>query len=158
MEGVFTLHGQEIDSYFGPANVMQPDFLFVSELAIVSIEMKVKAKSSIDQVMKYALLGLAAEKQQQKQHYLVILGRGTLHEQFKRKHFATVDDLRRELGNTDVDEFLSGKSKWRSRKERFCEILKNMTIEFWNYERFSKFLQDARPPDLDKSLGAEVCR
>jgi hypothetical protein len=62
IEGSFTLHGREVETYFGPTNVMQPDFLFVSEKAIVSIEMKVKSKSSIDQVMKYALLGLVVEK------------------------------------------------------------------------------------------------
>src|SRR5438309_11402969 len=85
MKDAFELQGRDVlESYFGPKNVMQPDFLFVSEVAIVSIDMKVKSKSSIDQVMKYALLGLVVEKQeqQQKQHYLILLGRGTLEDQF----------------------------------------------------------------------------
>jgi hypothetical protein len=55
-------------------------------------------------------------------------------------------------------EFLSRTKKWKDDKKRFCEIVDAMKIGFWNYESFSKFLQDIRPPDLDESLGAEVCR
>ncbi|MEP6644474.1 MAG: hypothetical protein ABJA69_08240 [Acidobacteriaceae bacterium] len=128
-------------------------------MAIVSIEMKLKSKSSIDQVTKYALLGLVMKKreQQQKQHYLLLLGRGTLEKQFKEK-FGTIDDLKQALSKSDISGFLSRKSKWQGDKERFGEILRAMKIVFWNYESFSKFLQDARPSDADKSLGAEVFR
>jgi hypothetical protein len=159
-EGMFRLLGREVEGYFGPENVMQPDFLFVSEASAVSIEMKVKSKSSIDQLQKYALLGLVLEKQEhrKKQHYLLLLGRGNLTQQFKDR-FETVGDLKKQaLAEIVVSDFLSKKRKWQSDKERFCEILRGMKIAFWNYADFSNFLQAARPSELDTSLGAEVCR
>jgi hypothetical protein len=66
---------------------MQPDLLFVSNEAVVSMEMKIKAKCSVDQFLKYALLGLKVETTQEsrKAHYLMILGQGGLANQFKVK-------------------------------------------------------------------------
>lgn len=159
-EGTFRLHGRE-QSYFGRENVMQPDFLFTSEEAVVSIEMKVTSQSSIDQVMKYALLGFVLEKQEQeqqhKQHYLMLLGRGSFMQQFK-DGFRAEDDLKQAVTESVISNFVFKNRKWLGDGKRFSEIFRAMKIASWNYQSFAKFLQEARPSDLDKSLGAEVCR
>ena len=166
-DGGFKLWGREVDSELKLANVMQPDFLFVSNEACVSMEMKINAKCSVKQVMKYALLGLAVEDKDAvlRSHYLIILGKGGLPKQFKEQ-FETTEAVEQELHKADVEQFLSGKSsgflsetaKYEERKDRLCEIIRDMKIAFWNYERFSKFLNDVTPPDLDESPGAQVYR
>ncbi len=74
----FDMHGRGIDAHFELIGAMQPDFLFISNNEVLSIEMKVAAKSSIDQILKYALLGLAIEIKEDscKDHYLGFLGAG----------------------------------------------------------------------------------
>jgi len=47
--GAFVMHGPGLDTEFALGNCMQPDFLFTSEAEVVSLEMKVKAKCSVDQ-------------------------------------------------------------------------------------------------------------
>ena len=59
---------------------MQPDFVFLSETAVVCVEMKLDARCSVDQVLKYALIGLAVELHDEcaKTHRLAILGPGQI--------------------------------------------------------------------------------
>ena len=160
--GEFRLYGREVDSELDLRNFTQPDFLFVSKQSVVSIEMKVRAQSSIDQILKYALLGLAVEvtQNEQKQHYHLLLGPASLSNQFKEQ-FKSVDALKNTLAEKkgNLDEFLRYKPKWRvGREDRLRTIIENMHIEFWNYERLCDFLRGARPLDSDSSAGAEVYR
>ena len=43
----FEMHGRNIDTDFEVENSVKPDFLFVSDGDVISVEMKTKAKSSI---------------------------------------------------------------------------------------------------------------
>lgn len=74
----FLLHGRGVDAQFQLVNSVQPDVLFASDAELVSLEMKVGAKSSVSQVLKYALLGMAVELcvGSARHHYLAFLTNG----------------------------------------------------------------------------------
>jgi hypothetical protein len=158
----FVMHGRGVDADFKLMNSTQPDFLFVSDAEIVSIEMKVAAKSSVDQVLKYALVGLAVELQQgrPKEHYLALLGPGDLAGQFQER-FDSIDKLTDAIAGADLAAFLRNKPahfKKQQEEERFSGIVENMRVEFLTYERFAQFLRAAAPPEIDQSPGAQVYR
>jgi hypothetical protein len=122
--------------------------------------MKVGAKSSIDQVFKYALLGLAVEGRQEKQkeHYLVLLGSGTIAKQFLQ-HFDTTDKVMDAVREQDIAEFLRNKPvHLRKQQGRLEQIVNQMRLEFINYEGFARFLLNAAPSLDDATPGAEVYR
>jgi len=159
-DDAFVMHGSSIDAEFGLKNCMQPDFLFVSKAEVVSMEMKVNAKCDIDQVLKYALLGLAVETQQkvEKGHYLVLLAPGEFSEMFKER-FESTEKLRGAIANQDLPSFLLNKpAPFREQPERLKQLAEQMRISFWNYERFALSLCEAKPPETDQSLGADVYR
>jgi len=86
--------------------------LFISEGEVVPIEMKIKSKCSVDQVLKYALLGRAVEIQQkqQKEHYLVLLGSGAIMSQFPQR-FNQATNSPMPSKNEDLTKFLANKPK-----------------------------------------------
>jgi hypothetical protein len=154
----FEMHGQGVDADFKLENAVQPDFLFISAADVVSIEMKVGAKSSIEQVLKYALLGLAAEllAGSTKTHYLGFLGVGDFSSQWKEK-FASPVELRHALNGVDLRTFLQTRRKrFREHQERFDNIVEHMHLGFFNYERFAEVLNAEVPPPTDKTPGAQV--
>ena len=156
----FVMYGSEIDTDFKLANCMQPDFLFVSETEIVCIEMKIAAKCSVDQVLKYALLGLAIEikQERQKEHYLVLLGSGDFVGMF-RERFESMAKLTEHIRNKDLNSFLLNKpAPFRKQPERLKQIVEQMDMRFLSYGQFARFLGEAEPPQTDKSPGAEVYR
>ena len=159
---MFELQGREVDGKFRLQNCMQPDFLFISRAEAVSIEMKIKHKCSVDQVLKYALLGLAVELQQEneKQHYLILLGPGKLPEQFPER-FSSCDELTAAVKESDLRLFLTKKQKpkrFREAEERLREIVENMQVRFLSYKHLSDILKQAAPLQVDRSTGAEVYR
>lgn len=160
--GDFWMHGREVDTEFKLAGAMQPDFLFVSEAKVVSIEMKVKAKCSVDQVLKYALLCLAVEiKQgQQQEHYLILLGSNPFAGMF-RPRFEDMAKLKEAIAKENLTSFLLNKPAYFRREQhqqRFNKIVEKMRVEFLSYGGFARFLGEAKPPQTDQSPGAEVYR
>jgi hypothetical protein len=156
----FALHGGDADGEFALENAVQPDLLFISEAEVVAIEMKLGARCSVRQVLKYALLGLAVELQarEPRKHYLALLGRGDFPRQWK-EHFASVTALRIALGNADLAAFLSAQpTRFREHEGRFREIVTALDIAFINYSDLAVFLSEAAPPDSDRTPGAEVYR
>ena len=154
----FQMHGRGVDTNFELVNAMQPDFLFISSNEVVSIEMKIAAKSSIDQVLKYALLGLAVEAKEQRQtlHYLGFLGVGKFENQWKEK-FASVEELRGELGRVDLHSFLGRQPlKFRTNEARFRSIIEEMKFGFLNYEDLAIILRSEIPKSSDESPAAEA--
>jgi hypothetical protein len=159
-DGAFALYGREIDPKFALVGCMQPDFLFVSEAEVVSVEMKVKAKCSVDQVLKYALLGLAIEMKEgkPKKHYLILLGKGVFANQWV-KRFESIDRLTEAIASEDLAKFLHNKPRhFRERQQLFSQIVEQMQVEFVNYERLGGLLRDEFPAESDQSPGAEVYR
>ena len=122
--------------------------------------MKVKAKCCVDQVLKYALLGLAVELSEgkAKEHYLILLAKGPFSRLFEER-FESVDKLADAIGTCDLASFLQKKPKrFRDNRERLSQIAKEMHVELLNYEYLDLLLRDASPPLIDQSPGAEVYR
>ena len=156
----FEMQGREIDEKFALGSCMQPDLLFISEGEVVSIEMKIKSQCSIDQVLKYVLLGRGIEITQkvQKEHYLVLLGPGAIENQFTQR-FKSSDEITDALKKEDLTKFLSKKPPiFRQDQEHLQRIVKNMKVRFLNYEELTNILTDAVPQQSDQSAGAEVYR
>jgi len=156
----FRLHGRGVDTEFELSNAVQPDLLFVADEELVSIEMKVGAKSSVSQVLKYALLGLAGEMHvgAPRRHFLIFLGPGQFSDQWREK-FSSSADLRRAISSTDMALFLQKQPvRFREYQARFNDIVLNMRIEFINYPCLAAFLRRASPTGVDDSPGAEVYR
>lgn len=154
----FTMHGREVDKTFELSNATQPDFMFTSESDLVSLEMKVGAKSSVSQVLKYALLGLAVELRAgaPREHYLGFLGEGAFSNQWQEK-FQSIDDLRTAVSSADKTAFLNRQPpRFRAHEERFLAIVNTMALTFINYAALANFLRAEIPPPLDTSRGAEV--
>ena len=156
----FIMHGRGVDAEFELVNSMQPDFLFTSDTELVSLEMKVGAKSSVSQVLKYALLGLAVEMRvgAPRHHYLAFLGAGEFANQWQEQ-YASVDDLRHDIASTALASFLHKQPiRFREHQSRFIEIVENLHLAFINYPRFAAFLRGATPLKSDTSPGAAVYR
>jgi len=158
--GIFSLDERDVDKKYNLVNSTQPDIVFTSPTTTVSIEMKVGAKSTITQVLKYALLSLAIELIDgvKRSHYLGLLGPGTFTRQWKEA-FTTPEDLRVALMNADTQTFIAKQpAHFRSHRERFKEILANLVIGFQDYESFADVLLKGSPNPDDKTNGAEVYR
>lgn len=154
------LLARDVDVEFALDNCMQPDILFASESEMVSLEMKVGARCSVDQVLKYALLGLAAEMKygHQKKHFLAILAPGTLTSQFPER-FGDIQSLREAILCEDLGRFLINKPRqFRERQKRLQDIAANLQLAFVNYKRLAEMFHEYAPPMNDKSPGAEVFR
>jgi hypothetical protein len=151
----FILHGDEADEEFTLSNCTQPDLLFVSKGQVVCIEMKIEAKCTVDQIRKYALLGLAVELavKHQKEHFIAVLGPGSFNAIFKERF----ESLEAELAATACSSFQSKMPlRFRGHEERLREILGQMQLQFFGYKRFARFLENERPPQNVDSPGTEV--
>lgn len=154
----FVLHGRGVDATFELMNSTQPDLMFTSDDALVSIEMKIGAKSSVTQVLKYALVGLAVELRAgaPKRHYLAFLGRGAFAELWQER-FASLTELRAAVAAEDGASFLAKcPLKFGSHGERFSLIVSELALSFINYAAFADFLRQQIPPAADSSDGAQV--
>jgi hypothetical protein len=159
-EALFEMHGRGVDTTFNLADAMQPDFLFVSRSEAVSIEMKVGAKSSLAQVLKYALLGLAVELRDgsTRRHFLGFLGARDFSHQWKEK-YRSPSDLKRALSTVDLAVFLHRcPVRFRKHLNRFEEILDHLAISFMSYREFAEIVRAESPASTDISPGAEVYR
>ncbi len=159
-KNTFEMQGREVDKKFALANCMQPDFLFISEGEVVSIEMKIKSQCSVDQVLKYALLGRAVEIQQkeQRKHYLVLLGSGDITKQFPKRYKST-HELTDAIKKENLTTFLGNKPKvFRQNPQDLQRIVDDMNVQFLNYKDFIDILEGATPQQTDQSAGAEVYR
>jgi hypothetical protein len=139
---------------------VQPDFLFTTDDSTVSLEMKIGAKSSITQVLKYALLALAVEKKHEREmdHSLIFLGADDF-SRLWRERFSE-GDLRQGLESRE-SSFIQGLSGsevgFRDQEFRFAEIVSSLSIGFISYNQFANLLYEERPSS-DRSAGEQVYR
>src|SRR5207249_2575393 len=134
--------------------------LFVSDGDVISIEMKTKAKSSIKQVLKYALLGLAVEMKlrSQRKHRLGFLGVRDFSNQWK-EGFASPAELRLALNKADLSMFLKSKGVTSlAQQQRFEAIVAELEFSFLNYQDFAELLKSETPAPSDTTSSAEVYR
>ena len=151
--------GDDTVRALGVESIVQPDLLFVSDSEVVSIEMKIRAKCSVAQVLKYALLGVAVESHtgRRRSHSLLLLGKGDFSDLWQER-FASVAELQQAM-QADVASFLSeGRKDFRPHEERFREVAAGMRIEFMSYADLAGFLQAKRPPASEVGPAAEVYR
>lgn len=163
-EDKFALYGRDVDAELRLENSVQPDFVFLSETNVVCMEMKLDARCSVDQVLKYALLGLAVEiwKEQSvghhvaMRHHLAILGRGPFCKW--EGGFKSLEAVKEAVHDADLTKFLQGKpAHFRNRPEQFKLIVEQLQkhLQFWTYDHVAQFLAGAvsNPDDC-----ADVCR
>jgi len=154
----FELHGRNVDREFSLLNSMQPDMVFESLSDVVSIEMKIGAKCSVAQVLKYALLGLAVELTRKKEmsHSLIILGRGPFSTLWDER-FGDLASLESGLRAADIETFLSKMpSGLRSQTNQFMRIVHGLQVAFLPYSDLKSFLREQSPTSDDTSAGAQV--
>lgn len=159
ISGEFIMAGCDVDRKYGLNNATQPDLLFTTDDKTVSLEMKMGGtKSSVTQVLKYALLALAVEQLDglKRQHFLLFLGIGGFSSLWQ-KGLASVDDLRRVL-EAEKLTFLDGRPKrFQERKSRYFEIVSSLSIGFISYGSLANILEtEIKAPD--GSAGAQVYR
>lgn len=160
LRGRLSLEVRNVDEKFKLQNSTQPDLLFTSEAHTVALEMKVGAKSSLTQVLKYALLGLAVELQHgsEKDHFLGFLGSGGFSDQWKER-FDSIEELRQAIAEIDYAPFLEKQPlHFREHAPRFAQIVKGLFFCFITYEELAGYLLRETPLPSDVSPGAEVYR
>ena len=119
----------------------QPDFFFIWERANISIEMKTKSKSSLDQLMKYAYLHIkdCERTGSNKDYTLIFLWNWEFKNLWKDK-FENVDELKKAF---TVYEIADKMKKWDINlveyKDKIKDLVKNMNIWFLNYTDLKNF-------------------
>ncbi len=159
LQGCLSLEGRDVDEKFRLQNSMQPDFLFTSTAHTVSFEMKLGSKSSLTQVLKYALLGLAVELKfgSETEHFLGFLGAGSFSNQWKER-FDSIKELRHALAEVDCAPFLEKQPYFRDHAPRFAQIVKSLSFCFVTYEELADHLLRESPLPSDVSPSAQVYR
>lgn len=158
VDGSFVIELRDVDERFKLMNAVQPDLIFVSTNSTVAIEMKIGARSSVTQVQKYVLLGLAIEQVEgrKEKHSLGLLGKGQFTAQFK-EGFNTLADLRSALHSADHGEFLSKQPPHlRERSQRFSEIASALEIGFASYDQLAQMLDASLANLSDTTAATEV--
>ena len=154
--GNLLMAGWDYDRIYKLQNSNQPDFLFTTTDETFSLEMKIDARSSFQQVLKYALLALAVELKQankEMKHSLVFLAKGGFSDLWKLNGaFASVEALKQTLAN-EMRTFLNGKPKhFREHEQRYFQIVDALSIGFISYESFAALLET----EIDLTDGSAV--
>jgi len=141
-------------------SVTQPDLLFYGQKSLVGIEMKISAKSSLDQLMKYLVLSLLENEaaDSQKQFYLLFLGKGDFTDLFKEK-FASIDEMRKAfLAHPIPKKSRNGGIILEHYEEKLRKLSQNATIAYLNYGDLVALLLAQREMYIDDTAGNEVIR
>jgi hypothetical protein len=135
ISGEFEMVGASYDGTYSLKNATQPDFLFLADDECVAIEMKIRAKSDIEQVLKYALLALAVErKEHSRENFLLFMGKGSFSSLW-REGFASVEEMHKKL-ESETPKFLARKRKrFQEHEDRFEKIVKDFRFAFVNRKR-----------------------
>ncbi len=139
--GDFYMAGRDVDKTYALNNVTQPDILFTNNETTVSLEMKVKARSSVDQVLKYALLALGVEQKdsKQRQHCLILLSQGPFSSLWTER-LDNLEELHQKL-ESEKEDFLSRQAdKYRQQKSRYFDIVSSLSTGFITYRQLSDVL------------------
>jgi hypothetical protein len=133
-------------------DMTQPDVFFVGEKSLVGIEMKINAKCSVEQVIKYACLFHFASLQNTKLNnfHLVLVGPSTFQKLFSPT-FQNNTELQKTITLEQIPaESKKGKINLDPHKPKILKLIKNMSIDFINYSDFSEKLNSI-VENIDKS-------
>jgi hypothetical protein len=153
-------HGFGVETTYGLPDSVQADFLFTSSNAVASIEMKIDAKTSSDQVLKYCLLGLAHERDTgiEKKHFLMLLAPVSSRSLWK-EGYASVSAAKDAIAQHDLDAFIRKHPSWVSEcLPRLRQIVEGIELQQISYRDLSKIFNEKQPSPADTSPGAEVLR
>jgi hypothetical protein len=143
--GDFILTGRDFLAKRPAWDTCQPDFYFQTTDMTVCIEMKVKAHSDLNQVLKYAARALSTEQAHGRtmHHSLIFLGSGSFASMWKRNTgIHTVDELKSALTQVQ-NRFSERRLKGdRDLSERFAQIVSSMSITYLSYVDFGSVLQE----------------
>lgn len=159
--GDLAMSGWDVDREYKLQNSNQPDFLFTTNDETFSLEMKIEAKSGCQQVLKYALLGLAVEHARDNRpmrHSVLFLGKGDFRDLWRKKgRYSSIDALKLVL-ETEKLSFLSGQPEHlRTQESRYFEIVSTLSVGFLSYDSLAALLA-AEIDQADGSAGSQVYR
>lgn len=122
----------------------QPDVFFKSKTDLVAIEFKLSTKSSIEQLLKYAILFNFSELYHERKfkYYLIYVGCNNFNTIFKEK-FPTIDLVQPALQIAHIpDTTKRGDINLMPHKEKIIKIAKDMNLSFVNYQGLYNILED----------------
>lgn len=125
-------------------SITQPDLLFRSQDSLVCIEMKLQAKTDMEQLMKYLLLSvLEAERSAvEKDFTLIFIGKGEFKDLFKEK-FQNMEEAVAAFAEYSIPEFSkNGKIPLSKYEKKLHEVLARTTLVYINYHDFGQLLRD----------------
>lgn len=122
----------------------QPDIFFTGDKNTISIEMKVGAKSSLDQVMKYGLLHYKEQQTSwvEKAYHLIYLWKGSF-SSLREEKFTDVYALKQAFAEYDIPETSKkGKIALAEYADVIKKMVAEMTISYISYEQLRDFCAD----------------
>lgn len=122
-------------------SITQPDLFLVWEKNIVSIEMKIGIKSSLDQVMKYILLHHleSLKSKKHKKSYLIYLWVGEF-PTLRPDKYHTVKELREALAEFDLGNIKKNKKMdYESYETAIRKTLQSTVISYITYQDVADF-------------------
>lgn len=130
------------------SSLVQPDLLFSSKETNFSIEMKIGAKSSLEQVYKYSLLHWLEQnhnnkKEETKKSLLLYIGKSDFKSLWK-EHFSTVEELKEAVIVSDIEKLKIKASKNEEVEinwEEVADLVKKTTIAYCTYYDLASLLQ-----------------
>ncbi|MBW4441859.1 MAG: hypothetical protein KME10_11610 [Plectolyngbya sp. WJT66-NPBG17] len=124
----------------------QPDMLFVGSKSIIGVELKISAKTTFEQVLKYAILFYSEQKRSgfAKECNLIFFAPGTFGELF-RENVVSIEELKSSF-SVDMlpDTTRKGGVSLVGHKEAIVELARTMTIGFVSYSEVYTRLNDLK--------------
>jgi hypothetical protein len=147
MPGNFILSGRDSGIQRPKWDTCQPDFCFgaADGSSTVCIEMKIKACSDVDQVLKYAARALSTEQAQGRRmdHSLIFLGGGSFASLWRKTSgICSVEEVKSALirEHESFSEHRLKKNDGDDLKPRFAEIVSSLNVAFLSYDDFGELL------------------
>lgn len=145
LENVVYQSRDDVHNTYGK-NVTQADMMLLDDSNVVAVEMKIGAKTSLDQLVKYAML-FHFEKEhshKNKKHHLIYLTKSKFPKIFEEK-INDIEDLTSRFDTSLIpDKTKSGSVELHKNKEEIVDILKNMNLYFITYTDFYNILNVIR--------------
>lgn len=125
--------------------LVQPDLLFSSKETNFSIEMKIGAKSSLEQVYKYSLLHWLEQKhsKKSKKTFLLYIGKDDFSSLWSER-FSTIEDLKEAVLISNIDKLKVKASKIEKVEVNWDEVqslVEETTIAYCSYSQFAALLK-----------------
>jgi hypothetical protein len=125
-------------------DLTQPDFFFVGENNIVAIEMKIDAKTSLEQYMKYLLFNMLyqAKMGTNKQFWLLFLGKNTP-EKLWTEGFTTFEQAKEAFKLLDLPaKSNKGGIHLQEIKPSLNELSDNTTVSYTTYAQLQSLIHN----------------